>query len=252
MTIISALFIFLLGAAIGSFLNVVIDRLPAERSLVAPPSACDHCQRKLSYLELVPIISYLFLRGRCQTCGEKIPLRVLAVEGGTGILFLVCWLRFGLSWETALYLIYGSALIALSVIDLEHKKIPNLIIYPLIVIALAMIPILHLDSPWQMLGGGLLGFGVLFLIAAVAPGAMGLGDVKLILFLGIAVGFPEIVLVLFLAFVLGGLVAGLLLALKKIGKKDSIAFGPFLSLAGFTTLLYGTQVLEWWLRRVGR
>ncbi len=245
-------FIFLLGAAIGSFLNVVIDRLPMERSLVTPPSACDHCQRRLSILELVPIISYLFLRGRCQTCGEKIPLRVLVVEAGTGILFLVCWLRFGQSWETALYLIYGSALIALSVIDLEHKKIPNLIIYPLIVIALAMIPILHLDSPWQMLGGGLLGFGVLFLIAAVAPGAMGLGDVKLILFLGIAVGFPEIVLVLFLAFVLGGLIAGLLLALKKIGKKDSIAFGPFLSLAGFTTLLYGTQMLEWWLRRVGR
>ena len=144
------------------------------------------------------------------------------VEAGTGLLFLVCWLRFGQSWETALYLIYGSALIALSVIDLEHKKIPNLIIYPLIVIALAMIPILHLDSPWQMLGGGLLGFGVLFLIAAVAPGAMGLGDVKLILFLGMAVGFPDIVLVLFLAFVLGGLIAGVLLALKRSAKRTAL------------------------------
>ena len=89
------------------------------------------------------------------------------------------------------------------------------------------------------------------LIALVAPGAMGMGDVKLVLFLGLIMGFPGIVITLFLAFVSGGLIAAILLALKKIGKKDSIAFGPYLALAGITTLLYGTQILEWYLRRVG-
>ena len=96
-----------------------------------------------------------------------------------------------------------------------------------------------------------MGFGVLFLIALVAPGAMGMGDVKLILFLGFIIGFPGIVLTLFLAMISGGMIAGILLALKKIGKKDSIAFGPYLALAGIITLLYGTQFLEWYLRRVG-
>ena len=103
----------------------------------------------------------------------------------------------------------------------------------------------------MMFLGGALGFGVLLLISLVAPGAMGMGDVKLVLFLGFIIGFPGIIITLFLAFVLGGLVAGILLALKKIGKKDSIAFGPFLAFAGIITMLYGTQILEWYLRRIG-
>ena len=245
------LFFTLLGLAVGSFLNVVIDRVPNQGSIISPPSQCDQCQRRLTALELIPILSYIVLRGRCRTCGVKIPFRVLVVEVAAGVVFLLTWLRFGQSWETLLYSLYGSVLIVLGAIDLEHKKIPNLIIYPLIGISLLMIPILHLDTPWTMLGGGLLGFGVLFLLAVLAPGAMGMGDVKLVLFLGFAVGFPEIVLVLFLAFVFGGLIAGILLVLKKIGKKDQIAFGPFLGLAGFTTMLYGSQILEWWIRRLG-
>ncbi len=245
------LFFTLLGLAVGSFLNVVIDRVPTGGSIISPPSQCDKCQRRLTALELIPILSYIVLKGKCRTCGEIIPLRVLVVEIAAGAVFLLAWVRFGQSWETLLFSLYGSGLIALAGIDLEHKKIPNLIIYPLIAISLVMIPVFHMNAIWTMLGGGLLGFGVLFLIAVIAPGAMGMGDVKLVLFLGFAIGFPEIVLVLFLAFVLGGLIAGILLALKKVGKKDQIAFGPFLSLAGFITMLYGSQILDWWVRRLG-
>jgi leader peptidase (prepilin peptidase)/N-methyltransferase len=251
MNIIQLIFYAIFGAAIGSFLNVVIDRLPEKRSIVSPPSHCDHCERKLNLLELIPILSYLILAGKCRTCKERIPLRNLFVEILTSVAFFLIWLQYDLSWQTLIYSIYVSLLILMGSIDLEHQKIPNILVYPAIGIGLVMIPLLHLSTPWMMLAGGILGFGVLFLIAVIAPGAMGMGDVKLVLFLGIILGFPEIVLTLFLAFVIGGLVAGILLALKKLGKKDTIAFGPFLALAGFITLLYGSQILDWWLRRIG-
>jgi len=173
------------------------------------------------------------------------------VEIITGTLFLLTWLRFGQSWETALYTLYGTLLILIGGIDLENQKILNILIFPAILIGLIMIPVLHASNFWMMLLGGLAGFGVLFLIALIAPGAMGMGDVKLTLFLGFIIGFPEIIITLFLAFVSGGLVSGILLAQKKIGKKDSIAFGPFLAFAGVITLLYGTQILDWYLRRIG-
>ncbi len=243
-------FYTLLGLVVGSFLNVVIDRLPEGQSIVSPPSHCDQCKRPLTALELIPVFSFLFLRGRCRTCQAKIPLRSLIVELITGALFLLTWLRFGQSWETGLYTLYGVLLIVIGSIDLEHQKVLNILIYPAIGLSLIMIPVIHSGTPWMTLLGGLVGFGVLFLIAVIAPGAMGMGDVKLILFLGMISGFPEIVITLFLAFVSGGLISGILLARKKIGKKDSIAFGPFLAFAGMITLLYGTQILNWYLGRV--
>lgn len=250
MNIIQPIFFTLLGVSFGSFINVVIDRLPEGQSILSPPSHCDACQRRLSGLELIPILSYIFLRGRCRTCQQKISARSFIVEILTGVLFILTWLRFGLSWETALYTFYGCVLIIIGGIDLENQKILNLMIYPAIGLSLIMIPLIHIDQLWMMLLGGVVGFGVLLLIALIAPGAMGMGDVKLVLFLGFIIGYPEIIITLFLAFVLGGLVAGVLLALKKIGKKDSIAFGPYLALAGIITILYGTQILEWYLRRL--
>jgi len=250
MNFIYPLFFTLLGLVLGSFFNVIIDRLPKGQSILAPPSHCEACKRKLNAFELIPILSYIFLRGRCRTCHEKISVRSLVIEIITGLLFLLTWLRFGLSWEIALYSFYGCLLIIIGGIDLENQKILNAMIYPALGIGLVMIPVLHGDQIWMMLLGGAVGFIVLLLISLVAPGAMGMGDVKLVLFLGIIIGYPKIIITLFLAFVLGGLIAGVLLALKKIDKKDSIAFGPFLALAGITTLLYGNQILEWYLRRL--
>lgn len=112
----------LLGVCIGSFLNVCIDRLPAGGSVLSPPSHCPHCERRLTGLELIPILSYIFLRGRCKECGGKIPLRVLTVELGTGIIFLLTWLHFGQSWETLLYSLYGALLVVIGVVDLENQK----------------------------------------------------------------------------------------------------------------------------------
>lgn len=245
-----ALVYSLFGVVIGSFLNVCVDRLPESRSIVSPPSHCPQCKRRLTILELIPVLSYIFLRGRCRSCGEKIPPRILTVELGTGIMFFLIWIRFGQSWDTVLISLFGSLLLVIGLIDLEHQKILNILIYPAIGFGLLVIPVTHLATPWTFLAGGALGFAVLFLIAVLSPGAMGMGDVKLTIFLGIIVGYPEIVIVLFLAFVSGGLIAGILLAFKKIKRKDRIAFGPYLALAGLITMLYGDQILSWWLRSI--
>lgn len=246
-----ALLYGLLGAVVGSFLNVCIDRLPAGGSLVKPPSHCPTCGRRLRPWELVPILSYLVLGGRCRSCGAGIPLRVLAVEILTALFFTLTWLRYGLTAQAILISLYGCLLIVMAGTDLEKQRILNVVSYPAILISLVMIPIFHIQHPWQQLLGGLVGFAVLFLIAVLAPGAMGFGDVKLVLFLGLITGFPEIILVLFTAFVVGGMVAGFLLILNKVGPKDQIAFGPFLALAGMLVLLYGDIILRWWIRRIG-
>jgi len=243
--------IALVGIVIGSFLNVLIDRLPEGSSIVSPPSHCPNCKKRIATYDLIPVFSYLLLRGRCRNCEERIPLRVLIVEILTGFLFWAVWMRFGQSWQAILALLYTAILITIAFIDLEHQRVLNVLIYPVIGLALLMIPIFHLESWWTYLAGAALGFGVLFLIAFFAPGAMGMGDVKLVIFLGLINGFPQIAITLFLAFVLGGLVSGLLLALKKLGRKDTVAFGPYLALGGWIVLLYGEQLLGWWMRMVG-
>lgn len=239
------------GIVVGSFLNVCIDRLPVGKSIISPPSHCPGCQRELTPLELIPIISFIILQGKCRTCGEKIPLRSLLVEIGTGALFSLVWWSYGPGGSTVLYLVYTALLILIAVIDLEHKRILNILIYPAIILALASLPVLHAPDLFSYILGAGSGFLVLFLIAVISPGAMGMGDVKLVLFLGLITGFPEILLLLFTAFVIGGLTAGILLALGKVDRKDPIAFGPYLALAGMITLLYGETILSWWLRRVG-
>ncbi len=239
-----------LGVVIGSFLNVCIDRLPESKSIVSTPSHCPHCQKRIPAYDLLPVLSYLILRGRCRNCGARIPLRVLVVELLAGVIFTLIWSRFGQSWETLAVSLFSSLLIVIAFIDLTHHKVLNNLVIPGIVLGLIGAFVFHIEDFWTYLIGGVVGFAVLFLIAALAPGSMGMGDAKLILFLGLITGFPEIILVLFLAFVLGGLVAGFLLLLKKINRKDSIAFGPYLALAGFIVLLYGDQVLFWWTRMV--
>ncbi len=242
----------ILGLVIGSFLNVCVDRIPENQSINKPPSHCPHCKKRIAFYDLVPVISYLVLRGRCRNCKEKIPFRVFFVELLTGLVFFLIWNRFGQSWQTLVFSIYSALLIVIAFIDLEHHKVLNQLVFPAIWFSLIMVPLLHFEDFWSYLAAGLVGFAALFLISVIRPGAMGMGDVKLVIFLGLITGFPDIILLLFMAFVLGGLIAGILLLLKKIGRKDSMAFGPYLALAGFIVLLYGDQIMSWWTRMVTR
>lgn len=243
-------FAVLLGTIVGSFLNVCIDRLPRGASLSSPPSQCEACGRRLSPLELIPVLSYTALRGRCRTCGARFPARVVAVEAGTGLAFLLVFEQFGLSLQAGLAIAYTCLLIVIGVIDLEHHRVLNGLTYPAIALALAAAAVTPGRGLLSLLLGGLIGGGALLLLALVSPRAMGFGDVKLSFFLGLVLGYPLVVVGLFLAFVVGGLVSLGQLAAGKVRRGDAVAFGPYLALAGFAALLYGDRLLTWWLSRV--
>ena len=245
----------LFGTAVGSFLNVCIDRLPVGKSLLYPPSHCDACQHRLSPKDLIPLFSYLWLRRHCRYCQAPIPQRPFWVEASSGFLFAFTYWHFGLGVEFALTAFYGSLFIVLGVIDLEHQLILNKIVYPASVVALIISVFLPqteiMSFPWPVSLNGIIGGSiglVLFLVPIlVYPKGMGWGDVKMAGLIGLVTGFPLIFVALFMAVILGGLLASALLLLKVKKRKEAIPFGPFLSLTTIVTLLWGSDILNWYL-----
>lgn len=247
---------FILGASVGSFLNVVIDRLPTGRSIVRHRSYCESCDRPIGLLELIPIISYTVLHGRCRSCGARIPLRILLVELGTGTAFLLLFLSYDLTAEWAILAFYFSFFLVIAIIDLEHRLILNKLVYPASAVALLLASLypLGMAAERDILGaflfsllGGAVGFGILFIPAVIREGAMGWGDVKLAGVIGLAAGFPGVLVALGLAILGGGLVAGVLLlsGLKKRG--GHVPFGPFLSAGIMAALIWGKSIADWYL-----
>ena len=194
----------LFGLAVGSFLNLTIDRVPRGESIVSPSSKCARCERRLSPLDLVPLLSYLWLRGKCRFCGARIPLRNSFVEAAAGAMFLLVAYRFGLTTTTAVILVYSSLFIVIFAIDLERTIIPDVLVFPAVFIAFVAGPFgpvgedrSLLDTLLHVAGGGALGFITMFLIYMVSyfayKGSVGLGfgDVKLGALIGLVAGFPE-------------------------------------------------------------
>lgn len=243
----SFILIALLGAAIGSFLNVIIDRLPVRQSLLFPPSRCPACGNRLGILDLMPVLSYLCLRGRCRYCRESIPRRILWVESATmaGFVFLL-W-RYGLSPELGIMCFYWALLTVILVIGLERGLILDKIIYPAGAVAL-LINVFSRDLGLinSLLGGGA---GLLVMVLPLTFGRRGLGwgDVKMAGLVGLMLGFPLVLVAMFLAVVAGGLLAGLLLLFKVIKRNAAIAFSSFLAVAAMAVLLWGQNMLDWYL-----
>ncbi len=247
MNILGLVLFFLFGLAVGSFLNVCIDRLPSGMSIISPPSHCPSCHHKLLVKDLIPVFSYLWLKGHCRYCNTPIPKRLLWVELSTGALFTFLYWQYSLSWQLAITIFYFALLLILMVIDLEQGIIPNKIIYPGIVISLIISLITEIGLIRAVIGGGI-GFVVMLMPALIYKGGMGFGDVKMAGLIGLITGFPLIFVALFLGFVSGGLTAGLLLWLKLKKRKETIPFAPFLSLATMVTLLWGNNILSWYLK----
>ena len=256
---VTLVYMSLLGLAVGSFLNLNIDRIPRGQSIVSPPSQCDSCQRRLSPLDLVPLLSYLWLRGKCRYCGVRIPLRAFLVEVAAAVLFGVVAYRFGVGPVAWVIVVYGSLFLAISVIDLDHTIIPDKLVVPGIVLAFAAAPFGPVgdgrelgDAFLRVAAGGALGFGLMFLIFGVSilvyrsNVGFGFGDVKLGALIGLVVGFPDVLVAIYFAIVSGGVVAVLLLLLKLKGRRDVIPYGPFLSLGAVFTLLMA-QDAGWYL-----
>jgi leader peptidase (prepilin peptidase)/N-methyltransferase len=235
-----------LGLAVGSFLNVCIDRLPGGQSILRPRSHCPACKTVLAGRDLVPVLSFLLLRGRCRYCSAAIPVRVLLVEAGTGGLFVLLWSRYGMSLDFVFAAVVACVFIVALAIAFEHLLIPNRLVYPAIGAALVAMPFAVGPGLPEALWGGLMGLGLLSLIVVVYPRGMGLGDVKLAALVGLVVGFPLVLLALFLSFVLGGVVGVAVLLARRAGMKDALPFAPFLAVGGMVALLYGEEILRWY------
>jgi leader peptidase (prepilin peptidase)/N-methyltransferase len=245
----------LLGMIVASFLNVCADRLPAGQSLVYPPSHCPACSRRLAAGDLIPIFSYLWLRGRCRYCGAPIPRRVLWVEIATAALFGLAYWQYHLSVGLPITLFYISLFMVILVIDFEHGLILNRIVYPAMAVALLLSVFFTIFLPHvsivphiikAAIGGGI-GLVVFFLIVVLSRGGMGFGDVKLAALIGLAIGYPLIIVALLMGVILGGLAAVILLGLKIKRRKEAMPFGPFLAVAAIVTLLWGNQIFNWYM-----
>jgi leader peptidase (prepilin peptidase)/N-methyltransferase len=229
MSIVFILLLFIFGLIFGSFLNVVIYRMPRGESVVYPPSHCPECQHRLGFSDLFPLVSYLWLRGHCRYCRAKINPRYPLVEFVTGLVTVIWWFRYGISPEGIAFLVATYVFIVIAYIDLDCKIIPDRLTLPLIGGAL-------LFKLWQgdlvnALIGLLVGGGILGLIAWIYPQGMGWGDVKLLAAAGALLHWEKTCYVLILGCLLGLLTVIPLILLKKMERKQQFPFGPFLVLA---------------------
>ncbi len=245
MTFALAAVAFAPGLALGSFLNVVAARVPLRRSIVRPPSACMSCEQEIRWQDNVPLVSYAVLRGRCRHCGVRIPPIYPAVELLTAVLIAGCVLAFGLTFEAAIASFFCAVLVAVSAIDLEHRIIPNRIVVPATAVVLVA-NTLRDPSP-QWVAAGLGAFAFLFAAAIVYPAGMGMGDAKLALLLGVAVG--KTVPVALMAGMLASMVPSIVLFARHgmKARKMTIPFGPFLAFGGVVGLFWGHALLNAYL-----
>lgn len=254
-----ALFLYLImlviGLCFGSFLNVIVYRLPNNISVTTPPSRCPSCDRRLGFVDLIPLIGYLILRGRCRSCGVRISLRYPLVELATGLLTLALFIKFGLTMEFFLYFILLFLLFAIAQIDLEKRIVPNklvliglifgLLLYlPQIISIVTYIPPVFTAARPVTDGliGLLLGGGIMLIIFLVSRGGMGAGDIKLMALIGFYVGVRGTALVMLFGFFFGALVGVTYMILGKLTRKDALPFAPYLSLATLVEVFWGEQL----------
>ena len=238
------------GLVIGSFLNVVIHRVPRRRSVVWPASSCPKCGEPIAPRDNIPLVSYLLLRGKCRKCGAPIPVRYPLIEALTAILFGAAGYKFGVGIQLISALVLIAALISLAAIDLEYRLLPNVIVGPCAAVGF-LLSVLGDPSGWWIyilsalaIGGGLL------VLALAYPAGMGMGDVKMGGMLGAFLG-PYGALAVFLGALSGSIVGGLLLALGKMGRRGALPFGVFMAFGGLVVLFAGPEIFALYLRMVG-
>jgi leader peptidase (prepilin peptidase)/N-methyltransferase len=237
--------VLVLGLVIGSFLNVCIYRIPLEQSIAFPPSHCTNCDHKLEPLDLIPIISYIFLGGRCKYCKAKISVRYPVIEIVNGILYLLIYLKFGLTIITLKYCVLASLLIVIGMIDFDTQFVfTNTIIFGGVVgIGFVILQaVINKNGVMDLLLGGIIGVGVIGLIVYLTKG-MGEGDIEIAGICGLFLGIKGILLGLFLAVILGGIVGIIILLLKLKKAKDKMAFGPCIAIGSLISMLFGVEIL---------
>lgn len=239
--------IFLVGLIIGSFLNVCIYRIPREESIVFPPSHCASCNHKLVWYDLFPVISYIILRGRCRYCNTKISIVYPIIELLNGVIYILLYIKFGLSILFIKYSILASLVIVISIIDLFTTDIYTNTIWfgTAIGIIFIIISILMKQNIFTYIIGAIIGAGVITIIILTTKG-MGWGDAELLFVIGLFLGIKLSIVTIFLSFILGGLIGSILIMLKIKSRKDYIPFGPFISAGALISILWGDILLRYY------
>jgi len=240
--------VFLFGIVIGSFLNVVIYRVPKGENIVVVNSHCMNCGYQLSWYDLVPIFSWLALRGKCRVCGDKISVQYPLIEALNGVLYLVVFHRYGVSIESLLYCLLFSALLALSVIDFRTYEIP--VGFNYFILALGLI---RVATDWKNWAAYVIGFlavsACLYLLYIVSDGrAIGGGDVKLMATCGLLIGWKLIILAFLLGCILGSVIH--VIRMRVTNESHVLAMGPYLSMGVALAALYGEAFLQWYIHSV--
>jgi len=244
------------GALVGSFLNVCILRLPKEESIVWPGSHCPHCKHPIKFYDNIPLVSYILLKGRCRHCHSPISFQYPLVEGITALASLILFIKFGPSLSYLFYFLFVAALIVITVIDLYHQIIPDVISLPGIgvgLVASLMIPQITLSNS---ITGILFGSGSLFLVSAYyewlrKKEGMGLGDAKLLAMIGAFLGWKAVILTIFFSSLIGSITGIIMMLLKGKDFKYAIPFGPFLSVGAVVALFYQNEIIAWYLQYKG-
>lgn len=251
MDFVFCLFSVLFGLCLGSFANVCIYRIPRNKSIVRPGSSCPHCGSKIRFFDNIPVISYLFLLGRCRQCRGFIPWRYPLVEILMALLSLAIFIRFGFHLQYLLWVLFAGTLMTLSFIDFDHKILPDVLTLPGIAVGwlLSFLPggISWTDSLIGLLAGG----GSLYLVAAVyerITGREGLGggDIKLLAMIGAWMGWRSLPLIVLMSSLSGAVIGSVFILVGGKGARAQIPFGPFLSLGALSHLFFGRQISTWY------
>ena len=241
---------FIIGTAFGSFLSVVVYRLHSgEKGIVRGRSQCPACKTKLKWFHLIPIFSWLYLRGRCNDCGKKISSHYFVMELVTGLLFAFSYLQWGQDLQLlAFYLIEICFMLAIFFYDLMYKEIPDRLSLPAIVIAIVGVLALQILNWQEVLAGGLLVGGFFLAQFVLSKGRwIGGGDIRLGALIGVLLGWKMGLAALAIAYITGGLISIFLLLKVKITKNSEIAFGPFLVTGALVVLFFGEEIINWYL-----
>lgn len=238
--------IILLGLLIGSFLNVCIYRIAREESISFPPSHCTSCGYNLRPKDLVPVLSYIFLGGKCRSCKEKISIQYPIVEILNAFLYFMVYIRYGFTLNFFKFCLLSSLLIVIGFIDFKTKYVYNSTIVFGVVSGVGFAILEWIETktiPINYMVGAFIGFGIIYLIVILTRG-MGEGDIDIALICGLFLGFKGIIVNLFLSIILGGIVSIIIIIFKLKDKKSEIAFGPYLAIGGIISCLYGNLLLE--------
>ncbi len=242
---------FIFGLCVGSFLNVCIFRIPADKSIISPGSMCSNCGKAIKFYDNIPVLSFLLLKGRCRFCGASISLRYPLIEILGGLFGVAVVWKFGPTLTAGIYFSFIATLLAVSFIDIDHRIIPD-------VISLPGIPIFFLASlalPQLTYGQSLLGIlaggGSLFAVAwtynlLTGKDGMGGGDIKLLAMIGALLGWKGVLFTIFMASAAGTVIGIIVMLYTKKGMKLAVPFGPFLSLGAVIYIFFGTQIIQWY------